>query len=180
MPAESDKESTVMLRNLQKMFTTEDGRRLAAVRGVTVNLYEGEIFILLGHNGAGKTTTINMLCGMLPFDGGGCIMYGKSALRDMTTVRTFLGICPQHDVIWNELTVSEHLSFFARAKAAGTDWKEKQPARFDLLSAISPFRNIMPDINDQVTEMIADIGLQEKTRLRWHPEWRPKAKDERG
>lgn len=93
---------------------------LAAVQGLSVNLYPSQIFCLLGHNGAGKTTTINMLSGMLPVDEGDAIMYGRSVRKDMPSIRKILGVCPQHDVIWAQLTVhswATHLQGFNRARA---------------------------------------------------------------
>ena len=81
---------------------------------MSLNLYSGQIFCLLGHNGAGKSTVINMLTGMLPVSRGDAVVYGKS-LKEMSEIRRILGFCPQHDVIWSQLTVTEHLHFFAHA-----------------------------------------------------------------
>ena len=57
----------ISLRSLRKEFTSlvdKSATRLA-VDGVDLTMYEGQIFVLLGHNGAGKTTTANMITGML-------------------------------------------------------------------------------------------------------------------
>jgi len=68
---------------------------------------------LLGHNGAGKTTMINMLTGMLPITSGDALIYGKPCSSDMDGIRAMMGICPQHDVLWNQLTGLEHVTLFA-------------------------------------------------------------------
>jgi len=130
---------SVLLRGLEKRFQTQEGQWLAAVQGLTLNLYSGQMFCLLGHNGAGKTTTINMLSGMLPVSEGDAVMYGKSVKRDMASIRKFLGVCPQHDVIWQMLTVKEHLEFYAALKGINKT-----------------------EVNREVAGMIVDIGLQEK------------------
>ena len=58
---------------------------------------------------------------------GDALVYGKSVRRDMAQIRKMLGVCPQHDVIWSELTVREHLEFFSKAtlgsKELGQDFR---------------------------------------------------------
>ena len=68
------------------------------------------------HNGAGKTTTINMLTGMLPITSGDAYVFGHSAKYDMSSIREIMGICPQHDILWDQLTGKEHLQLFAGLK----------------------------------------------------------------
>jgi len=54
------------IKNLSKTYP--NGK--SAVKNVSLTMYNGQIFVLLGHNGAGKTTTISMLTGMLEFTNG--------------------------------------------------------------------------------------------------------------
>ena len=79
-------------------------------------MYEGEIFALLGHNGAGKTTTISMLTGMLTHDSGEGSLYDMDLFRDTYDVRNNLGVCPQHNVLFELLTPEEHLNIFCDFK----------------------------------------------------------------
>jgi ABC-type multidrug transport system ATPase subunit len=74
--------------------------------------------VLLGHNGAGKTTTISMLIGMIAADAGRMGVFGQdlTTKAGMRALRAQLGVCPQHDVLWPELTVREHLEIFADIK----------------------------------------------------------------
>lgn len=58
----------------------------AAVRDLNLNLYEGQITVLLGHNGAGKTTTLSMLTGEGP-----CGHHGQSGVTGKPTHRQVLG-----------------------------------------------------------------------------------------
>ena len=98
------------IMNLRKEF--DDGK--VAVKNVNINLYKDEIFALLGHNGAGKSTTISMLSGLYEATSGQAIYDNMNILLDsnMDIFRSRLGICPQHDVLFEELTVEEHLKMF--------------------------------------------------------------------
>ena len=89
------------------------GSLFATVNGVHLAVDDGQLLCLLGHNGAGKTTTMNMLTGMLPINAGDAMIYGKSCSTEMDDIRSIMGICPQHDVLWDQLTGMEHVVLFA-------------------------------------------------------------------
>ena len=100
------------MKNLGKVFS--NGKK--AVKDVSLDIYNGQIFVLLGHNGAGKTTTISMLTGLVEISNGSAEAYGKSIITDMNEIRKFMGVCPQHDTLFDKLTVIEHLEMYARFK----------------------------------------------------------------
>jgi len=79
-------------------------------------MYTGQIFALLGHNGAGKTTTISMLTGLIQANAGKASVYGIDIFNEMDDMRNILGVCPQHDVLFEFLTPKEHLRLFASFK----------------------------------------------------------------
>ncbi len=128
----------VKVRGLKKVFSTPDGDKVA-VDGLNVTMYEGQITCLLGHNGAGKTTTISMMSGLIAPTEGDAQMYGKSVRHDLDAIRADMGVCPQHDVLWGDLTVKEHLHIFAGIKRI-------PPA----------------DVNKAIDDIIAEVGLTEK------------------
>jgi ATP-binding cassette subfamily A (ABC1) protein 3 len=108
---------TVVVNKLKKTF----GSQPPSVNDLSFNMYENQIFALLGHNGAGKTTTISMLTGLIgpDYSGGtqrGAFVYGSSILTEMDQVRGSMGVCPQHDVLFENLTVKEHILFFSQLK----------------------------------------------------------------
>lgn len=102
---------TVQIKNLRKNFES-----LHAVDGLSLALYEKQIFCLLGHNGAGKTTTISCLTGMVPKTEGDITICGMDLDDELDVIRQSLGVCLQKDVLYDFLTVEEHLYFLCKLK----------------------------------------------------------------
>ncbi|RYY36222.1 ATP-binding cassette domain-containing protein, partial [archaeon] len=128
----------VSVRGLRKEFDTPDGIK-TAVDGINMTMYEGQIFVLLGHNGAGKSTTINMLTGMMEPTAGNMSVFGKDVSSQLSAIREDMGVCPQHDVLWPELTVKEHLRLYADIKGI-------------------PYNKV----NEEIDNAIRTVGLTEK------------------
>ncbi|XP_071081909.1 phospholipid-transporting ATPase ABCA3-like [Haliotis cracherodii] len=105
----------ISIKNLQKVFG-RGAKKKVAVDGMSLNMFEGQISVLLGHNGAGKTTTMSILTGFIPATGGAAIVNGFDIRTDIRGVRQSLGLCPQHDILFDTMTVKEHLDFFANLK----------------------------------------------------------------
>ena len=108
-----DKGDCMKVRNLVKDF---GGHR--AVDNLSLTMYKDQIFALLGHNGAGKTTTISMLTGLIDKTKGEATVYNTNIFNEMKRIRGRLGICPQHDVLFEKLTPREHLNLFAVFKGS--------------------------------------------------------------
>jgi ABC-2 type transport system ATP-binding protein len=85
-----------------------------AVNDISFEIYRGEIFGFLGPNGAGKTTTIKMMSGLLKPDSG-------SITIDSRDSRKSIGICPQHIVIWENLTCLEQIDYMGRMYDLSSD-----------------------------------------------------------
>ena len=112
---------TVKVTGLSKSFGNAGGGGARVVDNVSFEMYQDQIYCLLGHNGAGKTTTISILTGSLsPTSVEGFHVYGHG-LDDLTGIRSSLGVCPQHDVLFENLSVAEHIVFFSRLK--GYTWQ---------------------------------------------------------
>lgn len=102
----------VSIRNLTKRYSDSK----LAVDNLSINFFENQITSFLGHNGAGKTTTISMLTGLIPATSGHAMIYGRDTRTDINTIRNNLGLCPQHNILFDKLTVEEHLWFYAKLK----------------------------------------------------------------
>ena len=97
-----------------------------AVNGLNVKMYSDQIFCLLGHNGAGKTSTISMLTGLIGNTEGQASLFGIDMFNNMDDVRKMMGVCPQHDVLFDLLTPEEHLDIFYEFKGADKSNKKKE------------------------------------------------------
>ena len=130
---------SIEIHNLRKVFGEK-----TAVDGLSLSMYNGQITALLGHNGAGKTTTISMLTGMLEPTEGYATVNGRDIRTDMENIRGDIGICLQHDCLFPQLTVLEHVDFFSRIKG--------------LYSKMSS-----TEAKENIIRCVADVALAEKS-----------------
>ena len=63
-----------------------------------------------------QTSAINMLVGLLEPSGGTALIEGQNICTDMASIYSMMGVCPQHDLLWESLTGREHLLFYGRLK----------------------------------------------------------------
>jgi ABC-2 type transport system ATP-binding protein len=100
---------------LQTRGLTKRYGSLVAVKDLSLEVHEGEVFGFLGPNGAGKTTSINMMCGLLKPDAGQVLIHGASInggdACGRADMRARVGVCPQNIVLWGQLTCLEQLQF---------------------------------------------------------------------
>nr|XP_015839741.1 PREDICTED: uncharacterized protein LOC655486 isoform X4 [Tribolium castaneum] len=101
----------IEIRNLYKKFNNT-----VAVNNLNMTINENHITVLLGHNGAGKTTTMHILTGMINATSGDIKIKGNNIKKNTSGTRKLLGLCTQHNLLFEDLTVFEHLKFFALIK----------------------------------------------------------------
>ncbi|KAF6159969.1 hypothetical protein GIB67_033053 [Kingdonia uniflora] len=107
----------IVCDNLKKVYPGRDGNpEKLAVRGLSLALPPGECFGMLGPNGAGKTSFISMMIGLTTPTSGSGFVQGLDIRTDMDRIYTSMGVCPQHDLLWETLTGREHLLFYGRLK----------------------------------------------------------------
>ena len=82
---------------------------VVAVNGLTLNAHKGQIFVLLGANGSGKSTTLDAIAGLNKVTSGTIRVDGTGGI----------GIAPQKNVLWDEITVEEHIRIFNGLKSTG-------------------------------------------------------------
>ena len=112
-------------------FKIEDLRKVypngfEAINGINLKMYSGQIFALLGQNGAGKTTMISMLTGLMDKTAGRARLFGIDLFGDMEKARESMGVCPQHDILFDLLTPEEHLDIFFDFKGGDRNMKSEE------------------------------------------------------
>nr|XP_006815639.1 PREDICTED: ATP-binding cassette sub-family A member 1-like [Saccoglossus kowalevskii] len=123
-PEPSDLIPGIQISNLRKVYASSVGSKVA-VDNLNLTMFENQITSLLGHNGAGKTTTMSILTGLFPPTAGTAVVNGYNIATEMDSIRESLGLCPQHNILFDRLTVSEHLTFFLALKGIiGEESKE--------------------------------------------------------
>ncbi|XP_017876215.1 ABC transporter A family member 1-like [Ceratina calcarata] len=138
----------IQIRNLKKTYRKFGLRKttVQALRGISIDLYKGQITALLGHNGAGKTTMMSILTGMVSLTEGKVLINGKNVMNDLQDIRNDLSLCPQENIVFPLLTVSEQLEFFAMLKGTTKTRKEIRQNVNVLLEKLGLFgkRNVLP------------------------------------
>ena len=84
-------------------------------------MYENQITGILGHNGAGKSTAIFMICGIFPPSTGKIEIFNYDLKAHLDHVRSIIGFCPQQSILYDELTVYEHLHLIASIKGYSSE-----------------------------------------------------------
>ncbi|XP_063924557.1 uncharacterized protein LOC135138511 [Zophobas morio] len=122
----------IQIINLQKKYS-----HCVVVDDLTMDIYKNRITALLGQNGAGKTTTMSILTGMINATNGVVLINDKNIQTHSDDVRHLMGLCPQHNLLFPDLTVEEHLRFFAKLKGSN-------------------------DSNEDVIKMLLELGIYEQ------------------
>jgi len=114
-----------------------------AVDDISFKIRRGECFGFLGPNGAGKTTTINILSCYLKPDDGTAYIAGFDVVKEHKEVKKNIGIVPQENIFYNELTVYENLKFFGKMYTIDSELLKRRS-----------------------NNLIAKVGLEEKKRVK--------------
>lgn len=115
------------IKNLTKHY---DKKKV--LNNFNLEINSGEIYGLLGGNGAGKTTTINLICGLLTYESGE-ILINNDKLSQKS--KYLLGVAPQENLLYNQLTCEENLAFFG--KIYGLKGTQLQTAIYENLKAVN-------------------------------------------
>src|ERR1700682_1365700 len=114
----------LVVRDLHKNYGS-----IQALRGVSFQVSEGEMFGLLGPNGAGKTTLLSIVSCLLEPTSGESRLQGKTLLASDREIRREIGIVPQELALYGELTGRENLIFFGELYGLERDRLDSQVKR---------------------------------------------------
>ncbi|XP_077512893.1 phospholipid-transporting ATPase ABCA3-like [Amblyomma americanum] len=120
-----------------------------------MRIFENQITVLLGHNGAGKTTLLNMITGFTSCSEGNVLVGGYDVVTCTKDARESFGYCAQDNILFDDLTVEEHLIFFAVVK--GTPYCSVRLEVVTLLHEVG----LMPYRSD----LAVDLSLGQQRRL---------------
>jgi len=112
-----------------------------AVKTLTLNVREGELFGLIGPDGAGKTTVLRALCGLIGRDSGTMSVFGIDPVREPRKLRESIGYMPQRFSLYPDLTVAENLRFFADLYLVSATERRQREERLMQFSRLAPFRD---------------------------------------
>ena len=120
--------SAIEITSLRKEY-----KDLVAVKDLSLNIEEGELFSLLGVNGAGKTTTIKMLTTLTRPTSGDALIFGKSIVSHPEEVKGLVDVSMQETAVARKLTVEENIDFYAELN--GLSGSEKAAAKEEIYGA---------------------------------------------
>ena len=134
----------IEITQLTKQFNPPDG--VMAVKGVNLEIMEGEIFSLLGPNGAGKTTVISMMSSLLTPTEGDVRIDGHSIRTETMAAKRAIGVVPQELAVYPTLSARQNLEFFGKMYGlAGQDLKKR-------VTEVLEFIGLTDRANDRVDE----------------------------
>ena len=120
---DNDRKPILVVRNLSKAFG-----KVTAVDAINFEVFEGEIFGLVGLNGAGKTTTMLMVSSLLNPDSGSATVCGYDVVKEKDGVRRSIGFVFEEEAVDIYLTGKQNLDFAARMYSLSKDEREQRVA----------------------------------------------------
>lgn len=113
--------------------------RIKAINGLSFQVNEGELFGVIGPDGAGKSTLFRIIISLILADSGSVRLWGLDPVVDYKKVRRIIGYMPGKFSLYEDLSISENLNFFATV--FGTTVQENYYLIEDIYKQIEPFKN---------------------------------------
>ena len=136
--------AAIRTQDLRKTYKSARGD-VEAVRGIDLDIPQGEFFGLLGPNGAGKSTTIGMLTTLVQPTGGKAWVAGIEVTRDPVAVKRRIGVVTQNNTLDMQLTVAENLEFRSRFFGLSARAAARRAAQLIDAFGLDDRRNAMAD-----------------------------------
>lgn len=127
-----DREPLIKVRNVVKQFGA-----FKAVDDISLDIFTDRVTCILGHNGAGKTTLINCMCGLSNPTHGDIFLENRNIFSSQKVLAGKIGYCTSRDVLYEDMTVLEFLTFIALLK--GVQDYEKHVEEIVLKCQLGPY-----------------------------------------
>ena len=118
-----------------KNVTKKYGKNIA-IKNVSFNVNEGEIFAFIGHNGAGKTTLIKSIVGIHKFDEGDILINGKSIKDDPISCKKEMAFVPDNPELYEQMKAIDFINFICDMYEVPQDIREKNIKKYAKLFEI--------------------------------------------
>lgn len=118
-----------------KNVTKKYGKN-TAIKNVSFNVNEGEIFAFIGHNGAGKTTLIKSIVGIHKFDEGDILINGKSIKDDPISCKKEIAFVPDNPELYEQMKAIDFINFICDMYEVPQDIREKNIKKYAKLFEI--------------------------------------------
>ena len=130
----------IEINNISKSYNQKD----KVIKGLNLQINDGEIFGFLGPNGAGKTTTIKMITGILDIDEGDILINKKSIKNNPIEAKKEFGYVPDNPDIFLKLKGIEYLNFLADI------YDVKEEKRKEIIEDLSELFEIKNVLNNKI------------------------------
>jgi ABC-2 type transport system ATP-binding protein len=127
--------SAISVKNIEKSY---DKGAVQALKGINLEIEQGELFGLIGPDGAGKTSLFRILSTLILPDSGSAKMMGLDVVKDFWEIRKMVGYMPGKFSLYQDLSIEENLNFFATV--FNTTVKENYHLIEDIYVQIEPFK----------------------------------------
>ncbi len=155
-PAIDESKKLIQIRDLHKSFG-----ELHVLRGIDLDLYQGENLVVLGRSGTGKSVLIKIICGLLQADMGRIEVLGNDinnlSAKQWQELRLKLGFSFQNSALYDSMTVKENLEFPLVRNVPGISRKEKEKAIEEVLEGVG--------LSQAINQMPSELSGGQRKRI---------------
>ena len=142
----------IEIKNVTKKYGSN-----IAIKNVSFNVNDGEIFAFIGHNGAGKTTLIKAIVGIHKFDEGDILINGKSIKSDPISCKKEMAFVPDNPELYEQMKAIDFINFICDIYEVPQDIREKNIKKYAKLFEIEN------NLNDTIESF--SHGMKQKIAL---------------
>ena len=139
-----------------KNVTKKYGSNIA-LKDVSFNVNDGEIFAFIGHNGAGKTTLIKAIVGIHKFDEGDILINGKSIIKDPISCKKEIAFVPDNPELYDQMKAIDFINFICDMYEVPQNIRETNIKKYSKLFEIEE------NLNDTIDSF--SHGMKQKVAI---------------